>query len=298
MKRSFFFAAAVMLAAFTATPAFAGKLNFCGGPDGGNYNRAAVEIKNQAAGAGGVDLTVYGTAGSWENLQRLSKGECDAALVQNDALRVFRAKNPTAAFNIERAGTLYVEHVHFLCNSAVAKDGLKRIPDLKKDKHVIAIGPAGSGSSVTWDSFILADQKLYGDIRTVPLAGLRALEKVKDGSEVSCMLFTSALNSSFVSNDMNAKENNGKVALIPANDGDFDNAKDEKGKPLYSYTQIPGGTYKNIQTGVFSSAVKTVGVDAVIVFNAAWIDANSKDYDAFLRAKRKAEPTIRSWVGQ
>lgn len=130
----------------------------------------------------------------------------------------------------------------------------------------------------------------------MPLFGPRALEKVKDGTEVQCMIFTAALNSPFVTGAVN--EAGDYVSLIPTDDGDFGNAKDEKGQPLYTYLDIPGGTYPKVQHGTLSSSVATVAVEAVWVVRAGWIDANEKPYDWLIAAKNKAAPAIKKMVNQ
>lgn len=265
-------------------------LNLCSGPDGGNYQLSAQQVLKQ--GRDRLDIKIVDTKGSMENLDKLAAGECDAAPVQNDAFRVYKVKYSRDAGGLERAGPLYQEYAHLVCNR---KAGISRVTDLMSNKFGVAIGPGGSGSSVTWDSWVLADKR-YGQAPTVPLAGLRALEKVKLGDEAACMVFTAALNSAFVKGDVN---NAGEyVHLIKANDGDFDNAKDEKGQPIYHYADIPGGTYPKIQDGTFGSAVRTVAVDAMWVVRTDWIEKNEKPYNWFLDAKNKAGPAIKALVGQ
>jgi TRAP-type uncharacterized transport system substrate-binding protein len=146
----------------------------------------------------------------------------------------------------------------------------------------LAIGPIGSGSQVTWNSFILADSK-YDSVLVDPVAGMRAVDKVKDGTDVPCMLFTSGIGSQTVKTINDAAQ--GKIKLVRVDDGDFGTAKDEKGEKIYTYTDIPGGTYKNIQDGLFSSSVATVAVPAVLILNTSWEQASGdRGYLAFSSA--------------
>lgn len=284
--------AALALAATAAAPAHATNppMTLCSGPDGGMYQRAAQEVVNQ--GRDRLQFNLVPTKGSIENLDKLAAGECDAAPVQADAFRVYKAKYSKDAGALEKAGPLYLEYVHLICNN---KAGVSRIVDLRNGKHGVAIGPERSGSSVTWDSFVLAD-KSYSKTPTLPLAGARALEKVKLGDEAACMIFTSALNNNFVKTDVNAAGD--YVSLIPADDGDFDNAKDDKGQPIYRYMAIPGGTYPKIQHGTLGTSVKTVAVEAIWVVRSDWIDKNERPYNYFIAAKNKAAAAIRQLVGQ
>lgn len=265
-------------------------VTLCTGPAGGNYERAAVEVVVQARDR--LDVHLIETRGSVDNLDKLAAGECDAAPVQADALKVYKARYAKDYGKLERMGPLYREYVHLVCNK---KAGVSRVTELRSGKHVVAIGPSGSGSAVTWDGFGLAD-KGYLKAPTVPLAGPRALEKVKDGTEVQCMVFTAALNSPFVSGAVNDASD--YVKLVEANDGDFDTSKDEKGQPLYAYVDIPSGTYSKLQSAFFGSSVATVAVEAVWVVRAAWIDANEKPYDWLIAAKNKATPAIKKLVNQ
>lgn len=294
MVRSLSFLAGCALAAAPTACALAQGTNptmtLCSGPDGGMYQRAAQEVANQ--GKDRIAYKVIPTRGSIENLDKLAAGECDAAPVQNDAFRVYKSKYSKEAGALERAGPLYLEYVHFICNR---KAGIGRITDLRDGKHTVAIGPDRSGSSVTWESFVLAD-KGYAKAPTLPLAGLRALEKVKDGTEASCMVFTAALQNGFTKGDVSGAGE--YVALVAADDRDFDKAKDEKAQPIYRFVDIPGGTYPKIQPGTFSSSVSTVGVDAIWVVRNEWIDKNERGYNYFLDAKNKAVRSIRSLVGQ
>lgn len=266
-------------------------ITLCSGADGGMYQKAVQEVLKQ--GKGRLDIKAIETKGSIDNLEKLAAAECDAAPVQNDAFRVFREKYSKDAGKLEKAGPLYLEYVHFLCNN---RANIGRITDLRSNKYAVAIGPARSGSSVTWDSFVLADKKGYGGVPTIPLDGVRALEKVKMGDEATCMIFTAALNNSFMKT--NGNEAGDRVSLTPADDGDFNNAKDEKNQSIYRFVAIPGGTYPKIQHGTFGSSVSTVGVDAIWVVRTDWIEDHEKAYNYFLEAKNKASASIKQLVGQ
>jgi len=281
-----FSATAIALVFSSAAYAQKPSINVCTGPEGGNYQKAVFEVLKQAKER--MDVKPIDSKGSIDSLDKLASGACDIAPIQNDAMKVYKQKYAKDAGNLEKAGTLYKEYVHLVCNR---KSGIGRVTDLMGNKYRIAIGPGGSGSSVTWDSFILADKR-YGEAPTVPLAGLRALEKVKMGDEVACMIFTAALNSAFVTTNMS--EAGDYVHLIKANDGDFDTAKDERGVSIYTYDTIPTKTYPKLQDG----SVRTVVVDALWVARGQFIDEKEKLYNWFLEAKNKASPEIRKMVGQ
>lgn len=281
-----FTATAIALVLSSAAYAQKPTINVCTGPDGGNYQRAVIEVMKQAKDR--IDIKTIDSRGSIDNLDKLASGACDIAPIQNDAMIVYKRKYAKDAGNLEKAGTLYKEYVHLICNR---KSGISRVTDLMGNKYRIAIGPGGSGSAVTWDSFILADKR-YGDAPTVPLSGLRALEKVKMGDEVACMLFTAALNSGFVLTNVN--DAGEYIHLIKTDDGDFANAKDDRGVAIYNYETIPNKTYPKLQDG----SVKTVAVDALWVARSAFIDEKERVYNWFLESKNRASPEIKKIVGQ
>src|SRR3954470_8711526 len=125
-----------LIAFLMSAPALAQKptMKICSGPDGGNYQRAAREVVNQ--GKDRIDFTIVDSKGSVDNLDKLASGECDAAPVQNDAFRVYKQKYQKDAGNLERAGPLYREYVHLICNR---KNGISRVTDLWDGKVTVAI---------------------------------------------------------------------------------------------------------------------------------------------------------------
>lgn len=282
------FAAGLAAASFgaraeTPKPQF----RLCTGNPALNYFKAGHILKHQATS---LDVSVIETKGSLDNLDHLAAGDCDGAFVQNDALLVYSQKNATAISSLERAGILYAEQAHMLCN----KDAnLGRMVNLTKDMKV-AIGPDGSGAHITWDAFVMADKKRYGVVNTDPRSGQRALAAVSDGSEVTCALIVTALNSSFMKND--AQQFGDKIVLVGTDDRDMANGlKDGKGKNVYAYGEVPSGTYPKVQpSGAMfgTKAIGTIQVDAVFVTSQKWISDHDADYDKLLRAFSAARPEI------
>ncbi|WP_336810896.1 TAXI family TRAP transporter solute-binding subunit [Bosea sp. MMO-172] len=273
--------------AFAQHPTF----RLCTGSDAGNYFKAGHLLKKTA---NSLKLDVIPTQGSLDNLDKVVKGECDGAFVQSDALLVYSSRNAQALSAIERAGVLYQEHAHLVCNRG---SGVDRVTDLGK-KHTVAVGPDGSGARTTWDAFVLADKKRYAPVQVDTRSGVRALSAVADGSQVQCLLWVGALGSSYLKND--AQQNGDRIVLAGTDDWDMGKvAKDARGKEVYGYSEIPAGTYPRIQPGgtiYGTKAVKTITVDALFVANVAWIDANGGAYDRILRGFAAAKPAIAELV--
>lgn len=269
--------------------------NFCSGPDGGAYQQAAEMISNQATG---VQIKVYRTKGSVENVNRMLKGDCDLAIVQSDVLGVYADTRPETLRAFDRAGTVFREYVHLICNN---DSGISGIRDLKPtDNHgdggtVVAIGDQGSGSVVTWEGIVSASKK-YENVPTIQVSDQLALTKVMGGEQAACMITVSALNTSFLKRD--AGRAGDKVHLAEIDDSNLAKLLDERKRPVYTWSKIPGDTYPDIQHGWFSSAVGTVSVDAVVVARTDWYRANQRQYEAFLRGLNHATPRLKARFGQ
>lgn len=302
ISKSTLIAAAVAAVMFgTQSPAFAQKpaplateITVCTGATDGNYYWAASQIAVQTKGS--VIVTPVATAGSLDNLAKLDNGTCTAAIVQSDSVNVYKARNPTSQLSIEVAAPLYQELLHLFCNKAA---NLSKITGLNKDTTVL-VGPNGSGSSVTWDSLKLSDPARYGVVPTLPIGGLRAINRVKLGeADAACLLSVSGIKSPALM-ELNgvAATTKGVIELIPANDSDLLKLKSpgKNGKPIYQPASIPSGTYPALQTGVFGSSVATVSTTAVFVVSGTFIDDHAADYDKLLRGVNGALPAIHNRV--
>lgn len=264
------------------------KLDLCTASESGNYYWAGTQIAAQAKGSVAVNPIV--TKGSMENLEKIEKGECNAAIVQSDAFLAYEKANPKSQLKLERSAALYNELVHLLCNR---KAGISKITKLT-GKNVVAVGRNGSGSAVTWSGFVQVDEKTYKQVQTVPLDGERALAKVADGTDVQCMLFTAGLNTPFVKDTVTGYKD--KVELVPTDDRDIKEAKDGHGQRLYDYSEIPGRMYP--VNDCFNCGVNTIAVKALLVVNGDWADEHEREYGKLLEAVRHALPTIKQRVGQ
>lgn len=291
------FLRAAMAAALILLPALspasaAPALRLCTGGEKGNYHISGIIIRDQAKGMLGVELVP--TSGSMDNLRRIEDGQCDAAIVQADAYMVYKDRNPGSALSLNRITALYKEYAHLVCNTASGVDAVGDLED-HPERYRVATGEAGSGTDVTWAGWTKLDTD-YAKVPTLRIGGNQATLKTLDGTESSCFLWVGGLNSTHMKqiNDQAA----GKLKLVPVNDWDFDNAKDPQGRRIYDFAPIPGGTYKNLQRGLFSSSVSTLTVDAVFVVSTGWADANPRAFDDASEAVLRALPAIRQRVSQ
>lgn len=267
-------------------------MNICTGGEKGNYYLAGQHIRGQV----GTRLTVnvIKTTGSWDNMERMLRGECDAAIVQNDAHLLFSRKNPTAKLEIERTAAMYKEYVHLVCN---AQAKVHWITDLDHEKrHTVLVGPVGSGTAVTWEVMAQTLPETLGKISTLPEGGLRALAKVKDGAEATCMMFVTGLNSPAMleANDNAFNEKREKVlTLAHVWHKTFDDKlKDAKGRPVYENESLRAVSYyPNLRyTG---GSWDTTAIPAILITSSKWIGQNEAAYDVLVSAALKAQKTLR-----
>lgn len=269
-------------------PAAKPTLRLCTGSESGNYYFAGHVVRKNSSSA---DVQVISTGGSVDNLDGLVNGRCDAAFVQNDAFKLYSQTNPRIISSVERAASMYKEYVHLICNRRACVFAL----DLPKD-ITVAVGNDGSGSSVTWQSIVQTNKEAFKTIRTDARSGIRAINAVADGTDVQCMMFVAGLGSPLIKADAKALAD--KIVIVPIS-ADFDQAKDPKGRPLYSYEEIKSDTYGPLMpSGTFFSSIdaKTIAVDAVMLVSTSWINANEATYDRVLRSVNASMPEIHQRV--
>lgn len=265
-------------------------ISMCGGIEGGNYEYAAREIVRQAPG----HVTVQTTEGSVDNLDRLAANSCQFGIAQRDAWFLYGLGSAITSGTLDVSRDLYPEYGHLVCNSTI-----NDVSDLKRGDTVL-VGGKGSGSSVMWQAFVKANPR-YAEVVTHPVGGLIALGKVSDGTDAQCTLFVSGLRSAAMlkANEYSHTASGG-LHLVPLRDPALFSIKDARGKPVYSRTAIPDGTYPNglQRPGWVSSGkpVDTVEVMSVLVVNSGYAQAHEHAYEQFLNAVSLAMPAINNHV--
>ena len=118
-------------------------LEICTGSKTGTYSeigRELAKVGNQMD----FDIEVVHTKGSVENARKVAKGEdCQAAIMQRDALPYLHRVDRSNAGAVETIGTLHTEYVYAMCNKKI-----KNLDNLRGGKKgAVAIGKVGSGSA-------------------------------------------------------------------------------------------------------------------------------------------------------
>lgn len=282
MIKKMFLSIAFAAAAMFATSAMAQDapvLKFCGGAKGGVYDFTANVLASQLADS--VRVEVVNTKGSWENLQKIASGECDAGMTQSDGLYLYSQENPNALELFPLDENLYTEYFHLICNR---KSGVTQFSDLNKETTVYS-GGRGSGADTTLRGLIASDvQYGGGDYKDVPLSnegGVPALIKL-NGGKGACMAYTGAPGSKFITGDASKFADN--LVIVPVEDKDFNDAEytDSNGnkQSVWSNVVMPYSSYgKLMPSGTFGRKdVNTMGVASEVVISQKWSTENP---DAF-----------------
>jgi TRAP transporter TAXI family solute receptor len=261
----------------------------CTGSKDGRYFGVGVELVQRLGAAGIVQFgadpkaAVLETAGSVDNLRRLSRGECQFALVQKDALISITQYEPTMRLDVRRVVEIYPEYVHLLCNTSKING---RVTALRanRGKNTIAIGEPGSGVHSTWTAITKIEPRYNRENgpRQLELGGVEALIEVEEG-RVDCMLYVAGLNTAFIK-ELNSSAR-GKIKLVSFDDKDFLKRGEVDGTPVYSAGEFPtGGNYSRI-TGW--SSPDTITTPATLVVSQAWYAENRRAYSSLLGDLRR-----------
>ena len=271
MKRILLIAAGLMSLAFT--PAFAAdSLRLCSGGETGVYYAAGDTIKTMAGNT--LSITNNSSGGTLDNLDRVldvapaDARACDFMIGQPDGATLIARQSPAKVKKLRKIADLHREYLHVLCGKNSGVDDLSDLADDPK-KFSVDVGEPGSGAWLVWQN-ILAEDNSYAEIPVKNEGGILALSSVAAG-DTTCMLVPAGLGNGTVREADNTFGDS--VKLVGANDKDFNDATDIKGDPLYTYVDIPSGTYpQSLQTGFFGSKISTISWNAAVYVSTDRID--------------------------
>ena len=229
-------------------------INIATGGTAGTYypigNAIADIIKKDVKG---VDANAQSTGASVANINMLSEGRVEMAIVQNDI--AYYALNGTELFekkveNLRGIASLYPETCQFV---TLDGSGINSISDLKGKR--VAVGAQGSGVEGNVRQILKVYGMTYDDISPQFLSFAEASTALRDGTvDVACL--TAGYPTASVQDIASQKQ----IRLIPLDSDKVDALIAEY--PFYTRTTIPANTYQG-----FSAEVPTVSVMAILVTN-------------------------------
>jgi uncharacterized protein len=288
-------AAAAALLMFAGTAPAAQTIRLCTGSESGVYYAAGDAIAKMAGAK--IDVVNVASQGTIDNLDRVldtaaeDPAACDAMIGQPDGPVYLARQSPAKVKKLRHVAALHREYLHVLCNTASGVDDLS---DLEDDpaKYSLAIGEPGSGAWLIWQNIIAEDED-YGAVPVTNEGGVLALSSVSSG-DTTCMLVPAGLRNGTV-NEADATYGD-TVRLVDADDGDFNDATDIKGDQLYTFGDIPKGTYpRSLQAGWFAS-VKTISWSAAVFVNTDRVTGTA--LVDFIQAANRAAIGIKAEYGK
>lgn len=259
-------------------------VNLCTGGPEGNYYATGRDIAAWASPKF-VKVSVVQTEGSMDNMQRLARSECGAAIVQSDAYLVYQTRHKSRPVEVTRNRFLYAEFAHLVCrrdaNVASTADLLAN-----PGRHKILVGPAESGSAVTWHAFTILDRR-FGKMPAENVGGEAALGRVRDG-QAQCMFFVAGLGSKLGKDVDKAGKD---LQLVPITEDVLRTAQFGS-TTLYETRHIPRNTYRSLEAGLPEDGVETITVAATLVIDRRWADRYPNGPPGLLGGVTGAMPAI------
>lgn len=205
-------------------------------PTGGAFfvvGGALAEVVDQS-GPENWTVTAEATAGSQENIRRLSSGELDAAL-SNAAISYFGVRGESSwkqAQDIRTVMTLAPNVALFVTRT---DSGIESLADLAGKR--VAVGPAGAGFEMFIGPLLAAHGITYDDFEPLNATQTGAVDLLADGSASAAFLGGAVPTASIVQ-----AASSMDIRLIP-----FDEAAKAQvlaDYPFFSPATIPAGTYR------------------------------------------------------
>ncbi len=212
------------------------------GSKAGNYFKAATELRDVLGPS--FELDIRESAGSFDNITHLGRGEADLAIAQFDAVKVFlklEDKHRKMAEACVVIAPLAYEHIHIL----VRKQAGIRIPKDLAGKR-LSVGPEHSGSWLSAWSLMFRLNKVNIETadRIEKLSYQDSIAKLESG-ELDAMFVTTALGMPFLKGLPAALRH--KVQLLSlAEDFEVPSGAED----TYTIQPIPAGTYRWQPTAV------------------------------------------------
>lgn len=279
-----FLLAVVTLSFAVDLPAQPATVNLCTGGPEGNYYATGRDIASHTR-RDFVTVNVIQTTGSMDNMQRLARGECGAAIVQSDAYLVYQRRHKDRPVEVTRNRFLYSEFAHLVCRRDANVTGIAKLL-ANPDSHRILIGDEESGSALTWHAFTILDRR-FRQVPAENIGGMAAVDSLVAG-EAQCMFFVTGLGSKLgVDIDRRGKD----LQLVPITEDVLRNAQFGS-VTLYETRSIPTGSYPNLEAGLPDGGVETLGVAATLVINRHWSDRYPDGPSVLLGGVSGAMPAI------
>ncbi len=215
---------------------------FCGGSPTGNYTKTVNYFSNMVRG---YTVKLITTSGSWDNLEKLENGICDAAIIQSDSKDLYKEGVPTSlVVDNLKTTDLYDELGHLVCRKSLGleKPTIQSLLEYAQYNYVsVNTGSMSSGSTVTWSQMERTIGESMSDINTYTVGSGAAADEVFE-QEKDCFFTMIGRSSTFladVSDRSEDKRERDQLQLISLDIEEMDES-------IYSIEKIGDDVYPGL----------------------------------------------------
>lgn len=273
-KAKSFIVAAAMAVAFTVS---ASEVVIGTGTKGGGYHSDGVKVAQQIKAVSKSKITskvVVDTGGAFENIDGFNEEDYDIIMVQPDVLMY---NKPTRPFKAKKASTEYIFWLHGEDSPFTSLEDIEG----NKDYKIVLVG----GAEATMKSFQHEDAGYKENVFLHENDLEDAFEFLAEGvddddNKVGGVLYVGARIPAGV-----AKDYSDVVFVGQAEDGDFNDAEDINGDPLYVNCSIP----KDRLSGMHSESwgePDTICMNSMIVY--------AKDIEGFKKVRKAVRKAVKN----
>ena len=185
-----------------------------------------------------ANLTVESTGASKANVNMMTDGEAQMAILQSDVLNYAHEGTFTFADTGAETSALWVMGIYNETVQILAKPGINTVSDLKG--KTICVGDVGSGTEVNAWQVLGAVGLTKDDVNAVNGSFQDGVDQLKDG-KIDAMIATNPINSA----SLKELVTSANAKMIPVeNDAFYEKI------PAYTKYTLPAGTYEGINYDV------------------------------------------------
>jgi len=241
-------------------------LRLCTGSTDGTYASVGRALNRNIKN---VKISLVGSSGSIDNLNKMEENKCDAAFVQRDSYKQYLSK-VDSKLQLQKMFRMYNEYAQLVCTR---ESGIDSFNDLTSN-DVVLTGPIGSGSAITWGN---VNSKAKTKKVTSMTEGMALLLE----DDAQCAFNVTSLKSNLMTKTENKYGEFFKLVDIEI--------------PEYTTAVIDDDNYDNLTEGMFyiSWDVDTVTIPMDLVVKEDWIKVNKMSYASSMSELVDVVPAIR-----
>ncbi|MFD7817857.1 TAXI family TRAP transporter solute-binding subunit [Streptomyces sp. NPDC059785] len=204
-----------------------------------------------------LDMRLWTSDGSQQNVQRVATGKADFTIAAADAVQTYIAEDKPGADTLRGCARLYDDYVHLVVPRS---SPVQSVADLKGRR--VAVGPAGSGVRLIADNVLkAAGLNPHKDIEPLP-DGISTMPGLLEHHEIDAFFWSGGLPTSAVSKLSERFD----IRLVPIGTDIAEELQEQGGASLYYRPAVmPATAYTEAQQG---ATVQTLAVANLLITRA------------------------------